>query len=356
MKRLQDLGDINILSVEDDSFNQEMATAIFEPEENITVFQAEDGKEALALLDEKPIDLILLDIMMPNMNGIEMLKHLKENSIYNAIPVVMVTSENSEKKTAFLLGADDFISKPYNPEELKLRVFNHIKVKKFCDILHDIKEGSSGGKAPLNDQLCSLKEAVELVDSSQKHLLQKIGTLAHQNGHKDLKASERIGEYAKLLADLYGLDKKKIDNLYYAMAIYDIGLLRIDKNALQNDESQEFKKHPELGLETLEGIENTVLINLTKDVMLYHHENWDGTGFPNGLSSDEIPVTARIAAVVDYFDELTSHRIYAKEKINSTDALEIMHRERGNRFDPEILDIFMRNFDKFKAIKDKFTD
>jgi len=355
MKDFDNFGDMSILSVEDDSFNQELAAAIFENEANITVYQATDGQEGIEILDEKNIDIILLDIVMPNMNGLEMLKYLKESGLYSHIPVIMVTSENSEKKSTYLLGADDFISKPYNPEELKLRVHTHLKIKKFCDVLHEIKDGVEGEKAVSDNQLCNIKEALILVDHSQKKLLQKLGNLAHQNGHKDENASARLGEYIKILANLYGLDKKMIDNLYYSMAIYDIGLLRIEKNIIESDDTPLFKQHTTLGLEILDDLEETALIRMAKDVMLYHHENWDGTGYPKGLKGEEIPISARMAAIVDYYDELTASRFYAKERINSQDALEIITRDKGVRFDPNLTDIFASNFNQFKAIKTKLT-
>jgi len=154
--------------------------------------------------------------------------------------VLVVTSKSEEKTTAYKLGADDFISKPYNPEELKLRVFNHLRVKKFTDIMKTIKDNSDS-----SDTLSYLKEAVDIIDNSQKQLLNRLGSLAHENGYSNANSSKRLGEYAKILAYIYGLNSKNIDNLYYSMSIYDIGLIRIPKGELKED-SKVFKTHPEL--------------------------------------------------------------------------------------------------------------
>jgi putative two-component system response regulator len=348
MKRLEDLGDFTMLSIEDDVFNQELAIATFDETPNINIHQAPNGEEGLELLGQIPVDIVLLDIMMPKKNGLETLKEIRENPEYNNIPVLVVTSKSEEKTTAYKLGADDFISKPYNPEELKLRVFNHLRVKKFTDIMKTIKDNSDS-----SDTLSYLKEAVDIIDNSQKQLLNRLGSLAHENGYSNANSSKRLGEYAKILAYIYGLNSKNIDNLYYSMSIYDIGLIRIPKDKLKED-SKVFKTHPELGIEILKDIKETTLIDMAKKVILYHHENWDGSGYPYKIRGTEIPICAQIAGIVDFFDKLTIPRIYTKNVISPDEALEIILKERGGMFNPELVDIFKKHFDKFLEIKEKY--
>ena len=355
MKKLEELGEFTLLSVEDDAFNQELATATFDDAPNINIYQALDGEEGLKIIEKYPIDIILLDLMMPNMNGLELLKKIKEHPTYSIIPVIVVTSKSEEKTTTYKLGADDFISKPYNPEELKLRVFNHLRVKKFYDLMHNIKDNSKSRTSSSPDNLCYLKEAVEVIDNSQKQLLNKLGNMAHENGYYNKNTSKRLGEYAKLLGHLYGLNSIESDNLYYTMSIYDIGLLRITKEQLITEDSRIFKTHTELGVEILEDIKETTLISMAKKVILYHHENWDGTGYPYKMRGTEIPICSQIAGVVDFFDKLTIHRIYTNNIMNSLEALEVMKRERGFMFNPELLDIFINNFEQFKSIKDRLS-
>jgi len=136
VKKLKELGDFSLLSIEDDAFNQELAIAVFDDINNISIYRASDGKEGLDILQKNSIDIILLDLLMPKMSGLELLKMLKTDSLYSNIPIIVITSKADEKTVTYKLGADDFISKPYHPEELKLRVFNHLRIKQFNELLN----------------------------------------------------------------------------------------------------------------------------------------------------------------------------------------------------------------------------
>ena len=355
MIELAELGKISILIVEDDSFNQELATAIFDEYKETTVFTANNGKKALEILEKEKVDIILLDLMMPEMNGFETLEILKKSPVYRHIPVIIVTSEENERKSTYKLGANDFISKPYNPTELKLRVLNNLKIKLFGDLIEDIEIDTQNNNIGSADYLKNIKNALKLADNSQKQLLAKLGTLAHQNSHNDAFVSERLGNYIALLGNLYGLGKREIDDMFYAMSIYDIGLLRVPTEELDNAESPLFKAHPTLGLEMLEDLEETNLIKMAKIITLNHHEKWDGTGYPKGLKEEEIPLYARLASIVDYYDELTHTRSYDKETMDSYDALEVIKRERGAKLDPALTNLFIAHFQQFDELKKKFT-
>jgi putative two-component system response regulator len=349
------LGKVSILSVEDDSFNQELASAVFAEFKDITIIQANNGEEALEKLKKNSIDAILLDLMMPKMNGFETLTAIRENDDYTSIPVIVVTSKEDEKRSTYKLGANDFISKPYSPMELKLRVFNHLNIKRFSDLIEDIQDNAKGNQASSVINLYDLRESLKIADNSQKQLLAKIGNLAHANRGEDQDLAKRLGEYVTLLSRLYGLNKKEIDNLFYAMSIYDIGLLRIPKDKLEHIDTKEYRKHPEEGLLILDGLEETNLIKMAKVITINHHENWDGSGYPNQIAGEDIPIYARIVTVVDYFDELTVSRSYIKQTLNSADALEVMKRDRNIRLDPNLLDMFISNFEQFVDIKNRYT-
>ncbi len=355
MKDFESFEDTLILNVDDDEFNQELASAVFDEYERINVLQAYNGEDALKLLETEAIDLILLDLMMPKMDGFETLKYLKSNAEYKDIPIVIVTSKEEEKRKTYQMGADDFISKPFNPEELKLRVYNHLRIKKFSELLNEIEEEDSSSSSNLSH----IKEALEIAIGSQKKLLEKLGNIAHENSHEksnvDTYASKRIGEYAKTMAKLNGLSSKEIDNLYYSMSIYDIGLLRVPKEDRVNPNSKAFKSYPLLGLDILEELEETTLIKMAKKVILTHQENWDGSGYPHGLKGENIPLCGRIAAIVNYFDELTTSRIYSPDVVSSSEALDIIKREKGIKLDPALVTLFVDNFERFRDIKDRFS-
>ncbi|SFV60113.1 Sensory transduction protein containing HD_GYP domain [hydrothermal vent metagenome] len=355
MVNLTKFGTISLLSVEDDSFNQELASAIFLEYPMVTVLQASQGIEAIEILKMYKIDIILLDLIMPQMDGFATLKYIKEHDEYKDIPVIVVTSEENERKTTYRLGANDFISKPYNPMELKLRVFNNLQIKSFFELMEEIKDDVENEGVISEGHLLHLQEALRIADNSQKQLLSKLGNISHSNAHKDEQASERLGAYARLLAQIYGLNNKEIDNLFYAMAIYDIGLLRIPKKKLKNLELKAYEQHPELGLKVLESLEETNLIIMAKDITIAHHENWDGSGYPKGLKGEEISLYARITALVDLFDELTAKRIYDKDSMGVNDALNVIKREKGIKLDPTLVEMFSENFSQFKEIKYKFS-
>jgi len=354
MKALGEFDKIIILSVDDDEFNLALASSIFEDFKNVTVLEAGHGKEALDILDKEVVDIVLLDILMPIMDGIETLKIVKSNPEYKNIPVIVVTSKEDEKRTAYQLGANDFISKPYSPEELKLRVFNHLRIKYFSDLLYDIKEDTQS-QATSEHQLCDLKKAVEIAMGSQKKLLEKLGNIAHEDSDRHERASARLGEYAKTMAKLCGLNSKEIDNIYYCMSIYNIGLLRVEKEDRKNSQSKNFKKYPTLGLSVVDDIEETTLIKMAKQVIVAHKENWDGSGYPYGLKGDDIPLYSQIASIVDFYDELTTSRIYSPKIISSDEAVEIIKREKGVKFDPKLLELFIDNFEPFRDIKNRLS-
>lgn len=344
-----------ILSVDDDAFNQELALAIFNEYDNIKIIQALNGTEAVKILETTVIDLILLDLVMPRMDGFETLKYLKSNSEYSSIPVIVVTSKELEKRTTYQMGANDFISKPYNPEELKLRVYNHLRIKKFSAILYDIKDEYSSQHLTSKKQLQYLKEALNIAISSQKKLLEKLGNMAHENTQNETNSSKRMGEYAKAMAKLCGLSSKEIDNLYYSMSIYDIGLLRVPKEDRNNPNSKAFKEYPELGLSVLDDLEETTLIKMAKEVIYTHQENWDGTGYPQGLKGEEISLYAQITSIINFYDELTVARIYSTKTHSSEEALEIIKRENALKFSPNMIKLFVENFELFREIKNRLS-
>ena len=355
IETLKTFEETNILSVDDDEFNQAMASAIFDDYKQIHMLQASHGKEAFEVLDKEPIDLILLDLMMPEMDGLETLKRLKANVEYRDVPVIIVTSKEEEKRKTYQLGANDFISKPYSPEELKLRVYNHLKIKKFSELIYEIKDDVSMEGSLSKSHLSHLQEAIKIAISSQKKLLSKLGALSYEGDEKNEQSVKRMGEYVKFMAKLCGLNTKEIDNLYYVVSIYDIGLLRVPKEYRTDSSSKAFKAYPELGRDILDDLEETTLIKMAKEVILTHQENWDGSGYPKALKGKEIPLYARIVSLVDFYDELTMGRAYSEATHSSSDTLEIMKREMGVKFDPELLALFIENFEQFKELKNKWS-
>lgn len=344
------LGDKSILCVEDDSFNQELASAVFDEYQNIKIIQASNGKEAIDILKSQKVDLILLDLMMPQMDGFETLKILKSSDKFRDISVIIVTSKESEEIATYQLGADDFILKPYNPHELRLRTFKSFRVSYFHKLLEDIKINSNTPKASSTQNFNNIREAIDIAIRYQKDLLSHFANILD----RDKNSIIRLREYIILFAKLNGLTKKEIDDISYIIYIYDIGLLAIERQKLINLDKKAYLSHTLLGFKLLEKIEQTNIIKVAKDVAYSHHENWNGKGYPDGLKADEIPFYARLVSIIDYFDELTTSRSYDKNYISTQKALEVIKREREVKFDPNLVDIFIANFTQFEDIRDRF--
>jgi len=344
------LGNKSILCVEDDSFNQELASAVFDEYPNIKIIQANNGKEAIEILNIEKIDLILLDLMMPQMNGFETLKILKSNDKFRDIAVIVVTSKENEEITTYQLGADDFILKPYNPQELRSRTFKSFRVRYFYKLLKDIEINSNSPQASSSKNFKNIKEAIDIAIRYQKDLLSNFANILD----REKSSTARLREYIILFAKLNGLTKKEIDDISYIVYIYDIGLIAIERKKLINLDKKAYLSHTLLGFKLLEKIEPTSIIKIAKEVAYSHHENWNGKGYPDGLKAEEIPFYARLVSIIDYFDELTTSRSYDKNYISSKKALEVIKREREVKFDPTLVDIFVENFSQFKDIKDRF--
>ena len=344
--------DYTILIVEDDAFNQELASAIFEEHEAITVVKASNGIEALKTLQQVSVDIVLLDLMMPEMDGFETLRRLREDGAYNDLPVIIITSEENQRRTTHKLGANDFISKPYNPIDLKQRVLNNLQIQNFSRLLEDVMDSIQKDQMDSMQYVSKLQQMIALAEVSDKRLLYKLGALAHGR-EEGVKGAERLGEYALLLGNMYGLNRYEAGDMSYSMSLYDIGLLGLSDHG--NIHQEAFRHHIELGEEILKYDNESSLVTMAQTVSKYHHEHWDGSGYPDGLQGEDIPIYARMAALVDYFDELTACRNYDKDFMTAPDALKVIVRDSGKKLDPSLVEIFRENFSKFTEIQAKFS-
>ena len=342
-------GEITLLSIEDDSFNQELMSSVFEEIPNIKVLKASNGKEGLEQLGQNDVDIILLDLIMPQMNGFEMLEQIKSTPEYRDIPVIIVTSKEEERRRTYKMGANDFITKPYSPTELKVRVHNLVSLRRFSKIYETLSKDAHSSDIDNDRQIKLIQESIKTADChANRNLYEKLATLSR--GYKSENDAKRLSKYAHLMAKLYGMSNHEAELFACAVSLYDIGLLHIPLNMLEKIETKEYREHPNIGYEILNGMGESELIDMAKVMTLYHHENWDGSGFPLKIKQQKIPLVARLCAVVDYYDELTSKRVYTEEPIKCEEALLVLEREKGRRLDPELTDIFINNFERFKAL------
>ncbi|MEI6291105.1 MAG: response regulator [Chloroflexota bacterium] len=311
-----------------------------------------NGRLALnAVKGEKP-DLILLDITMPEMDGYEVCQYLKRDPELKDIPVIFISalSETQEKIRAFEVGGVDYITKPFKFEEVKARVETHLKLHRLQLSLEDQVEKQ-------------VKEIVEL----QMGMIFGLAKLAEMRDNDTGRHLERIQILCKLFADELNLlpqyqelvDKTYCDRIFRASPLHDIGKVGIPDNILLKPgklTSQEFeimKTHTIIGAQTLETVQQRfpqnefLMMGLT--IARSHHEKWNGLGYPDGLSGDAIPLSARIMAIVDVYDAVRSKRIY-KNPVSHQETCEMIECESGKHFDPGLVKVFITLENKFDLV------
>ena len=328
---------------------------------------ANSGERALeVVLTEPRPDLILLDVVMPGIDGYTVLNKLKSNPATEDIPVIFVTAmENpDDEEKGLFRGAVDYITKPIIPAILLARVKTHITLKQAHDFLYD-----------KNDYL--EKEVVRRMQENQLIQNVSIRALAHLAETRDPETGQHIlrtQAYVRIIAK-YLKDKPRfnavitdhyIDLLTKSAPLHDIGKVGIPDyvllkpGRLDADEWEIMKTHSEMGASAIERAESDIahpvdFFVLAKEIAHWHHEKWNGKGYPDGLVGDEIPISARIMAVADVFDAIISARVY-KEPLPYSEALSIIKRERGEHFDPDVADAFVSCFDQFVEVAKKYRE
>ncbi len=314
--------------------------------DNYRLVVATSGLDAIKAAMEKLPDLILLDVMMPGMDGYEVCKRLKSQPETAQIPIIFVTAMNEEKDETrgFLLGAVDYIIKPVNPVIVKARVQTHISL---CMAQRELRRH----KDELEDLV--LERSRELRET-QIEITNRLVQAAEYHDHQTSRHITRMAHYCVILGRAHGMKEHELTLFFHASAMHDIGKLGISdailhkKGSLTPDEFDEMKRHTLIGADLLYGADNE-LMNMAHLIALTHHEKWDGTGFPLGLKEEEIPFPGRIAALCDVFDALSSKRPY-KDAWPLSEAKKVIVEQRGIHFDPYVVDLFLDNYSKIEAV------
>ena len=352
------LDNISILAVDDEPFNLDLIEAAFMDYETVKITNAINGFEALEALKNSEFDVVLLDISMPGMDGLEVLQKIRDNPKFKQLPVLMVTANAEKEQESIVAGASDFISKPYDIEILCARTLNYAKLNSFHKQVQNQKETL---EIKVDERTKELQATLEMAKRTEYEISIRLGRASE---FRDLETGghiKRMSHYSKLLAHLYGLDDEECELILYAAPLHDIGKVGIPDKILlkpgrfEPEEFEIMKMHAELGAKMLEGADEFPVLKAGHVIALEHHEKWDGSGYPRGIKGKDIHLYARIITIADVFDALSSKRCY-KEPMPLEKVLGIMKSDAGTHFDPELTKLFLDNLDKFLAIKELYKD
>lgn len=341
-----------ILVAEDGEINLKLIEKIFRKNTNYHLVFARDGREAVEKLADMTPDLILLDIMMPHMDGYEVAAWVKEHPRVAGIPIIFTTAlaDESFKVKAFEMGGIDYVTKPINKNELLARVKAQINLKHMQDELR-IKNRM------LEDREYHLSQLVEAKTIEIKQMtVAMISALENANHYNDADTGNhirRVSEHSATLAELYGCDADFVRRIRLFASLHDIGKVGIPDHILKKpgrltaDEFKIMEQHVVIGYTMLDA---EVIDPMAKNICLYHHELWSGHGYVNGLNGVDIPLEARIVTLADVYDALSFKRVY-KEAFPEEKTDQIIMDGRGKHFDPRLVDLFMTNKKTFIEIK-----
>lgn len=320
-----------ILVVDDEPTNLKVLKMILQ--DDYRLLFAKSGDQAIEVARRERPDLILLDVMMPGMTGFDACLQLKKQPDTARIPVIFVTALKDEvdETTGFAVGGVDYINKPVVPAIVKARVKNHL----------------------------SLVKADEL-KATRLQIIQKLGRASEYKDNETGHHIMRMSHYAHVLALACGFSPDMAEDLLNAAPMHDIGKIGIPDSILRKpgkltpEEYAIMQRHPLIGAEIL-GESDSRLLQLARSVALYHHEKWDGTGYPHGLKGEAIPLEARICALADVFDALTSKRPY-KEAWPVEEAMAYIREQSGKHFDPRLVPLLEQEMDAILAIKERWAE
>lgn len=330
-----------VLVVDDDIYNLTVAKRLLETQYDVIAVPS--GKQAIKVLEKKRPTLILLDILMPEMDGFELMRWIKSNPLTLSIPVIFLTASNTSDMEVKGLdaGAVDFISKPFEPKSMLSRVERSVELARLQQNLQEvIREKTRKLEDQQYEFTRSIAEIVESRDKSTGDHVQRTCTYVHMISER-MRALHLFSEE---------LDQNYQDRMVRAAALHDIGKIQISDlilnkpGKLTESEYDQIKLHVSYGCDMVESllrhVEDRQYYQITRDLVCFHHERWDGSGYLAGLRGEEIPLCARVMAVADVFDALISKRCY-KEEIPLPRALEIIKASSGTSFDPAIVSTFL---------------
>ncbi|MBF0159259.1 MAG: two-component system response regulator [Magnetococcales bacterium] len=333
-----------VLIVDDTPENIDLLGGILRSEYKIKI--AMDGQNALRIAASQPQpDMILLDVMMPDMDGYEVCRRLKSNPATAPIPVIFITarSEVEDERKGIEMGAMDYIVKPISPPIVESRVRSHLALYNHQRHLENI-----------------VRERTEELIGTRLEIIRRLGRAAEFRDNETGLHVIRMSHYARLIAQSLNISDEWTELIFHAAPMHDIGKIGIPDRVLlkpgrlDEEEWVIMRTHPHIGSDII-GDHDSELLRLSRQIALTHHEKWDGSGYPQGLQKKDIPLSGRIVAIADVFDALTSKRPY-KEAWSVTKALEIIDQGSESHFDPALVSIFHGILPEALEIKKRYAE
>jgi putative two-component system response regulator len=341
-----------ILVVDDTPENIDVIGGVLKPHYKLKV--ALNGEKAIRLIQSTSAltDMILLDIMMPGLDGYAVCRWLKANPDTHPIPVIFLTAmaQPEDEARGLALGAVDYITKPIRPPIVMARIRTHLA-------LYDQNRALEG---LVRARTAELEASRQELASTRLEIIRRLGRAAEFKDNETGLHIIRMSHYSRLLAQAATMPHDQVELIYQAAAMHDIGKIGIpdrllEKNGpLDADEWAIMRRHPEIGARII-GIHDNPLLRMAHAVALTHHEKWAGNGYPMGLKGTDIPLEGRIVAIADVFDALTSVRPY-KKAWPMDKAIALLESERGQHFDPELVPHFLERLPEVKDIMRRYAE
>ncbi|MCC6488003.1 MAG: two-component system response regulator [Candidatus Hydrogenedentes bacterium] len=336
------------------------------------ITEATSGPKALDMVESDPPDVVLLDLIMPEMNGFEVCDRLKRNLATRHIPIIIITgvAEHEANIRALEAGVDDFLIRPIDPVLLEARIRSSVKSKAMQDQIIKYQKRLEGDNLALEERV---RERTAQLERTQQVTMFCMARLAESRDPETGEHLDRMRRYVRELAIELGtwpkydgvIDSGFVETLFYSSPLHDIGKVGIPDaillkpGKLTPEEFDIMKTHTLVGGDTLKAADEEAggnsFLTMGRDIAYFHHEKYDGNGYPFGISREEIPLPARIVALGDAYDALTSRRPY-KEPFTHERSREIIMEASGSHFDPDVIKAFVARESKFQRIRDQYQD
>jgi putative two-component system response regulator len=363
-----------VMIVDDEAMNIKILRRLLELEGFTNFVTTSDAPTAISLIRQEQPDIVLLDLMMPYVSGLDILAEVRSDEEIGFVPIVILTAvtDRETRVRAVELGATDFLNKPVDASELLPRVRNVLVVKGYQDQLREYN----------NNLEAAVRQRTVELENSRRDLIHCLARAAEYRDDDTGQHVLRVGRYTRLIAQSLELPEEVIETLEQAALLHDIGKIGIPDSVLlkpgklsedefammqkhpgfgkriltsySTDEEKTLQRHAEVGAHILE-VGSSRILDMARTIALTHHERWDGSGYPLGLKGNDIPLVGRIVAVADVFDALSSRRSY-KKAFPLDECFQIMLESRGSHFDPQVLDAFLSVRDKVVQVQLHYAD